>query len=417
MRDLDSLEEAFPYTEKETGRKYNTRPLHAPGKRNGLTGGLWKDKLPPSGKHWQYLPATLDKIDEEGGIEWSSTGNPRLKVYEDASEGIFMQDIWLGMKDAPGTGYPTEKNISILEKIIEASSNNDSLILDCFVGSGTTAVAAQKLGRKWIGADINKGAIQTTMKRMQKLLDKQSARKEHADDEVMLIKTMQHYRVNNYDFQMQHELKGLIIEKYDITPVKTDGFFDGIVGEKLVKIAELNQPVNKLTLQSILNELKNRADDTRDILVIGSGVELGIDTVIADYNKSHAVNKLEVKNIQSDGIIVNDPAEAAVTITKTDGTVRIKVDDYLSPTIVKRLDLDRSIFGEKISDFRAQIDVVLIDTDYDGKTFNIVHADVPEKKSDFVSDSYELELPKSSKQVAVKIIDMLGEETLIVEKI
>ena len=136
-----------------------------------------------------------------------------------------------------------------------------------------------------------------------------------------------------------------------------------------------------------------------------------------NYNKAHAVNKIEVKDIQSDGIIVHDPAEADVTIQKSVDKVSIKINNYLSPTIVKRLDIDRSIFGEKIKDFRAQIDVVVIDTNYDGKTFNIVHSDVPEKKSDFVAGEYELELPKGSKKVAVKIIDMLGEETLVIEDV
>lgn len=298
------------------------------------------------------------------------------------------------------TSYPTQKPEKLLEKFIKASSSENSIVLDCFIGSGTTASVAQKLGRKWIGVDINKGAIQTTMKRMQKNKSKAP---------------ILHFRVNNYDFQKIHELKAIIIEKYDISPLKTENYFDGIVGERLVKIAELNQPVNKLTIQSVLNELKNRTDETRDILVVGSGVEIGVDEMIATHNKTHAVNKIEVRDVQADGLIVNDPAEADVTMIKKAGKVTIKINDYLSPTIIKRLDIDRSIFGEKISDFRSQIDVVVIDTNYDGKTFNIAFSDVPEKKQDLVLGEYELDLPKNSKKVAIKIIDMLGEETLIIE--
>lgn len=311
--------------------------------------------------------------------------------------------------------YPTQKPEKLLERIIKASSNQDSVVLDCFIGSGTTAAVAQKLGRRWIGADINKGAIQTTMKRLQKIINEQKDDPKSIKDYGQASDAVHHYRVNNYDFQKIHELKGIIIEKYEIAPIKTDGYFDGTVGERLVKIAELNQPVNKLTVQGVLNELKNREEETRDILIVGSGVELRVDQMVVNHNKTHAINKIEVKDLQSDGIIVHDPAESDVAITKSADKVYIKIKNYISPTIIKRLDIDRSMFGEKIKDFRAQIDVVVIDTSYDGKTFNITHSDVPAKKSDFVTGEYELELPKSSKQVAVKIIDMLGEETLVAE--
>ena len=78
-----------------------------------------------------------------------------------------------------------------------------------------------------------------------------------------------------------------------------------------------------------------------------------------------------------------------------------------------RLDIDRTLFGESIDDFRAQIDYVLIDTDYNGERFNIVESDLPQKKTDFVKGEYELTLPRIDARVAVKIVDMLGEETII----
>ncbi|MBP6880634.1 site-specific DNA-methyltransferase [Candidatus Saccharibacteria bacterium] len=338
--------------------------------------------------------------------------NPELVVRDHIREGFPPDAVWqIGIVNQAATertDYPTQKPEELLDRIIKASTNKDSIVLDCFMGSGTTAAVAQKLGRKWIGADINKGAIQTTMKRLQKIVDKQAADKKPA------ISSILNFRVNNYDFQKIHELKGIIIEKYDVTPVKTDGHFDGTVGERLVKIAELNQPVNKLTVQGVLDELKNREEETRNILIIGSGVELGVDQMIVNHNKTHPVNKIEVKDLQSDGIIVHDPAEADVEIKKSGDKVNININNYLSPTIIKRLDIDRSIFGEKIKDFRSQIDVVVIDTDYDGKTFNIVHSDVPEKKSDLIVGKYELDLLTPISKVAVKIIDMLGEEMLVI---
>lgn len=156
----------YPFVEEGTGRRYKRVPVHAPGTRNGATGGEWKGMMPPHGKHWQFTPDKLDEMDARGEIYWSSNGNPRRKVYLDQSKGVPVQDIWLDYLDMNNqnthiTGYPTEKNIELLKRIIEVSSDQGDLVLDCFAGSGTTLVAAEELGRQWIGADIGDEAIRT----------------------------------------------------------------------------------------------------------------------------------------------------------------------------------------------------------------------------------------------------------------
>lgn len=160
----------YTYVEEETGRKYKKVPVHAPGERNGETGKVWRGMMPPKGKHWQYTPQTLDEMDARGEIYWSPTGNPRRKVYLDESNGIPAQDIWLDFRDAHNqnieiTGYPTEKNPNLLKRIIQASSNPDDLVLDCFAGSGTTLQNATELNRKWIGIDNSREAINTILSR------------------------------------------------------------------------------------------------------------------------------------------------------------------------------------------------------------------------------------------------------------
>ena len=87
----------------------------------------------------------------------------------------------------------------------------------------------------------------------------------------------------------------------------------------------------------------------------------------------------------------------------------------MSPTILECLEIDRTVFDEQIDDFRAQIDCVLIDTDYTGEHFTIIESDVPEKKKDFIEGKYIAALPRPDARVAVKIIDMLGEETVVRE--
>lgn len=162
----------YQYVEESTGRRFMKVPVHAPGVRRGETGGPWRGVLPPPGKHWQFLPSALDELDAKGEIYWSKNGNPRRKVYLDQSSGISVQDIWLDYKDAHNqmvhiTGYPTEKNINLLRRIIEASSNPGDLVLDCFCGSGTTLVAADMLGRDWIGVDNSPEALRTMLLRFE----------------------------------------------------------------------------------------------------------------------------------------------------------------------------------------------------------------------------------------------------------
>ncbi len=162
----------YNYVEPKTGRRFMKVPVHAPGKRNGATGGYWRDKLPPLGKHWQYTPETLDRMDAKGEIFWSKNGNPRRKVYLDENLGVGIQDIWLEFKDAHNqnikiTGYPTEKNPDLLRRIVEASSNSGDLVLDCYAGSGTTLAIANELERQWIGIDRSSEAISTILDRFE----------------------------------------------------------------------------------------------------------------------------------------------------------------------------------------------------------------------------------------------------------
>ena len=161
----------YPCIDQTTGKRYKKVPIHAPGVRNGETGKPWRGMLPPPGKHWQYTPQTLDEMEARGEIYWSPTGNPRRKIYFEESEGVAIQDIWNDFRDTRNqnvfvTGYPTEKNPELLERIIKASSNPGDIVLDCFCGSGTTLEAASKLDRHWIGMDNSAEALETTLKRL-----------------------------------------------------------------------------------------------------------------------------------------------------------------------------------------------------------------------------------------------------------
>lgn len=151
------------------GRRYTTIPLHAPGETaNGNTGKEWKGIKPPKGRHWRSEPALLEEWDKQGLIEWSVNGVPRKKIFLDEKEGKKTQDIW-EFKDPQYPKYPTEKSLDLLKFIVEASSNEGDLVLDCFCGSGTTLIAAQELGRNWIGIDQSDQAIKIAQKKLSQI--------------------------------------------------------------------------------------------------------------------------------------------------------------------------------------------------------------------------------------------------------
>lgn len=160
-KDIEKL-----FKKRKKGRPYTTVPIHAPGETtNGKSNMPFKGMMPPEGRHWRTDVATLEQWDEEGLIEWSKTGNPRKIIFADEKEGKRVQDIW-EYKDPQYPTYPTEKNQDILDLIIKTSSDEGSIVLDCFCGSGTTLKSAHKLNRKWIGIDQSELAMKATVDKL-----------------------------------------------------------------------------------------------------------------------------------------------------------------------------------------------------------------------------------------------------------
>ena len=142
----------------EQGRQYQLTSLAASGPGPARRFG---DKVlePPPGNHWRYSQENIDKLMSEGRIVFTSTGRPRFKRYMDEMKGPALQSLWtdisaINSQAAERLGYPTQKPLALLERIISASSNLGDIVLDPFCGCGTTVAAAQKLGRRWIGIDI-----------------------------------------------------------------------------------------------------------------------------------------------------------------------------------------------------------------------------------------------------------------------
>ena len=343
------------------------------------------------------------------------------RLRELDTRGKLPEDWWadlatIGYKHSEILGFQTQKPEALLERIIKASSNKNDLVLDCFCGSGTTVRVAQKLGRRWIGCDINKGSIHLTSRELQKIISEQ-VRKKETEYLTFVI-----YKVNDYDLKLlQTEAIELAVQHIGIQRKRTDRFFDGTLGKNIVKIIDFNHLLTLLDLQLLQDELKKRPDEDRDITVVCLGKELAVDPWIEEWNKKHPVNKIRLIELKTDkkygNFLIHKPAEAKINIKRKNSKVIIEIKDFISPTIIERLNIDNKLFKVKIPDFRSMIDVVLIDNNYDGKAFHIVYSDVPERKNNLVKGKYEIEIPKKKTKVAVKIIDMLGEEVLIVEEI
>lgn len=440
--DSEDLERLFNKVHPVSGRKYTTVALHARGTRRGETGKPWKGLSPPPGRHWAYVHASLDEFDHQKLIEWSSTGNPRLIRYADEKDGDLVQDIWT-MKDPEEDGYPTEKPEELIGRFIQSCTNPNGLVLDCFIGSGTTAAAAQKLGRRWIGCDINKGAIQTTSKRLQGIIRQQLAEQEQAaakakgdlfggeadgrDAVTPCAFSFRSHRVNDYDMAIQHnEAVALACEHIGVQRTKTDSYFDGTQGKRLVKIIPFNHPLSPTDLEQLKGELKAREKEERDILLVCLGKELACESWLADWSRlrkrGDVPNKIEVIELRTDPkygkFMTHTPASAKVSVKRKGGELHVTLEDFTSPTIIERLDSqDIRLFKAHVTDWRFLVDCVMIDPAYDGQSFNIALTDLPEKKTDLVNGGYTLPAPEGKTTVAVKIVDMLGEEVFVTAEV
>ena len=172
------------------------------------------------------------------------------------------------------------------------------------------------------------------------------------------------------------------------------------------------------------NELKTRPNEERDVMVVCLGWQHDARAWVETYNRNRPVNKLHVVELRTDrklgGIIKHEPLTAQVSAKRTgaiesgaNAQLVVDVQDVVSPTIMQRLNLEQGVFRAQITDWRAVVDCILIDTQYDGTVFNVALADVPERKQDLVSGRYGLPLPPAGAAVAVKVIDMLGEEVVV----
>ena len=390
------------------------------------------------GSYYERRRMSRKATDEEA----ASKAHTRTYV-ENPEAGTVATDVWndmLSYQELPNERegldlYPTQKTTKLLTRILAAASDPGDLVMDCFCGSGVVMKVAQKLGCRWIGCDINKGAIQTTSKRLQTIINGQIEASlkcaPKSGKKIDISSTpAQHafgvWRVNDYDLKIQrNEAVKLACEHIGVERIASESYFDGKLGKKLAKIVPFEHPLSPLDLEELKRELEARPETEKTIVFICLGIELSARTWIEDWNRlrkgEHTVNKVEVIELRTDSkygnFIKHEPATAKVSILREGNEIRVHVEDFISPTILKRLDMDMPLFKAKITDWRSQVDCLMIDTAYNGEVFNVTLSDVPENKNDLIDGTYNLLAPLDITTVAVKIIDMLGEEVLVARKL
>lgn len=146
------------------GRRWQDHDLTGAGQGPPRSFGERGVIAPPQGRHWMFDQHGIDRIIAQGKIHWTKIGSPRLKNYEDETMGTPLQALWddippVNSQAQERLGYPTQKPESLVERIIQASSNEGDVVLDPFCGCGTAIAAAEKVKRRWIGIDITHLAI------------------------------------------------------------------------------------------------------------------------------------------------------------------------------------------------------------------------------------------------------------------
>jgi DNA modification methylase len=160
----------YRFVEEGTGRQFRKADLTA-AKPGGDTSYEWRGVHPYKGRYWAYSQENMQRFQDEGRLVYTRTGMPELKRYLDEMPGLSLQDIWtdidpINPKAAERLGYPTQKPLALLQRIIEASSNPGDVVLDPFCGCGTTIDAAQRTDRSWVGIDIAYIAVDLIEKRL-----------------------------------------------------------------------------------------------------------------------------------------------------------------------------------------------------------------------------------------------------------
>jgi DNA modification methylase len=381
----------------------------------------------------------------------------------DINNGAPLSDWWCDISAlkngfAESTGYPTQKPETLIERIIKASSNPGDLVFDCFMGSGTTQAVAMKLGRRFIGADINLGAIQTTTKRLLSIAeelkpankpmtykmvqpqysmvadnmtsytaDPSKKNTSQSNDKIIEFSKANEtesasaegnikytgfevYNVNNYDFfRNPVEARDLLIAALEIQPFPKSDVWDGELDGRMVKIMPVNRIATKADLKELLANLPYKTYEKRKAENLGQPVERITIVCMGHEPDLKGALEQELTDYKVDVQIVDILRDKSDLQLKRDSEAEIvREGDKLVIRAFYPMNLMQklSIQKEYVEDWRQLVDSIMIDWNYDGVVMQPSVMDIP-NKNEMVKGIYDI--PEGCGTIKVKITDLLSE--------
>lgn len=421
--DSDYIETFFKYTEEDTGRKYSSQNLTNYNKDRPNLTYSWKGHK----RTWLFTEDKMRSLDKAGKIIYSSSGYPRLKQYLDESHGIPLGDFWYDIKALKHSGaevlpYPTQKPEALLNRIISASSTANDLVLDCFVGSGTTAATAEKLGRRWIACDLGRFAIHTTRKR---LLQIEKCRPFVVQNLGKYERqTWQSMEFENVEDARAREMayRKFILELYRAEPISGHVWLHGIKSGKMVHVGSVDAPVTVADVKNICSEVWKAAGKGKDspqqtavdILAWDFGFEVNetAKQVAAEAGIKASFKKIPREVMERQAVDAGDihfyelaALDVAVKVNKM--STSVELTDFMMPTDDIPDDIRKAI-----KNWQQWIDYWAIDWDFKEDTFHNTWQSYRTKKVPSLqmktSNAYEY---KGKYRIVVKVIDILGNDT------
>lgn len=388
----------------------------------------------PGPAGWRMKKASLEAIDEAGDLGWSTSGKPFRKLRPEKDKGKPIGSFWddislINSQAEERVGYPTQKPIKLLERIITATTDPGDLIFDGFVGSGTTLVAAARLGRRYIGSDINLAAIQIASKRLQSTLNQHAQQVEVEvaggdiedveDEEIQTVEALEKaylncgfevYNVNHYDiFRNPVEAKDLLIDALEVQKLEFSSIFDGEKGGRMVKIMPVNRIATRADLNELIagfdykawerkqNESPNRPVEKITLVCMGHEPDLAAQLEIAAKPFKIDVEVVDILRDKSDLEFKRD-SQAKVSIKKGE----LVIEKFYPMNLLQKLSLQK----ESVEDWKELVESVLIDWNYDGAVLQPAVVDIP-GKNELVKGAYSV--PQDAGTIRVKITDLLSE--------
>lgn len=373
---------------------------------------------------WRTSPEKMEELwnapqtgvpNSHGRIKLGKNGKPikRCRImFLDELPGVPLSDVWTDISYVAGgskesRNYPTQKPEPLLERIIKTSTNSGQLVFDCFMGSGTTQAVAMKLGRRFIGADINLGAIQTTAKR---LIGVAEDLRQKPLDKTKYFTGFELYNVNHYEvFRNPVQAKELLIEALEVQKLEFSTVFDGEKDGRMVKIMPVNRIATSADLNELIagfdykawerkqNETPNRPVEKITLVCMGHQPDLAVQLELAAKPFKIDVEVVDILRDKADLEFKRD-SEAKVVIKNGELTI----DKFYPMNLLQKLSLQK----ESVDDWKDLVESVLIDWNYDGAVLQPAVVDIP-GKNDMVKGSYAV--PSDAGTIRVKITDLLSE--------